>query len=135
MPTQVTLTAAARSAQANALIPLLNGGFIAIYSGTVPADVSAALGGAVQLARCPLNNPCAPVTATGSLTFDMTGVEDPVIDADGTASFYRTFSSNGTTPVTQGSVGVDGSGESMTMASINLVENGTLTISSFSHTV
>tara|TARA_R110002074_G_scaffold123335_6_gene258701 strand:+ start:23 stop:430 length:408 start_codon:yes stop_codon:yes gene_type:complete len=135
MSTQVTLTSDARSAQANALIPLLNSGFIKIYSGAIPASVSAPRGAAVLLATCPLNVASAPVTTTGTLTFDMTGVEDDSIDADGTATFYRTYEADGLTPVTQGSVGLDGSGESMTMASIDLVENGTLIISSFTHTV
>lgn len=135
MTTQVTLTAEARSAQANALIPLLNSGFIEIYGGTVPASVTAPIGAATLLATCPLNSPCAPTTVTGSLTFDVTGVEDISIDADGTATFYRTYKSNGTTPITQGTVGLDSSGESMTMLSNVLVENGTLTINNFNHTV
>ncbi len=132
MTTEVTLTVEARNAQADALARLLDNGSIKVYSGSAPANVDAALSGNTLLATCPLSATSAPAAASGSLTFN-TITDDSSIDASGNAAFYRTFKADGTTAVTQGTVGT--SGESMTLADLALVAGGTLSISSMTHTV
>lgn len=132
MATTVSLTAEAENAQADALARLLDNGSVKVYDGTVPTDVSTALSGNTLLATCALSATSAPAASGGVLTFNAIS-DDTSIDATGTATFYRTFKSDGTTAVTQGTVGT--SGESMTLANTSLVAGGTLSISSFTHTV
>lgn len=132
MATTVSLTAEAENAQADALARLLDNGSVKVYDGTVPTDVSTALSGNTLLATCALSATSAPAAVGGVLTFNAIS-DDTSIDATGTATFYRTFKADGTTAVTQGTAGT--SGESMTLANTSLVAGGTLSISSFTHTV
>lgn len=133
MTTTVSVSTATRNSQADALARHLDGGFIKIYSGTVPATADTALSGNTMLASLPLQPTSAPAASSGTLTFDITGVTDSSIDNSGIASFYRTFKSDGTTVVTQGLVGT--SGYSMTLSDINLIGSGTVTVTNFTHTV
>lgn len=88
----------------------LDGGFIKLYAGAVPADADAALGSATLLATLTLDGD----DSTG-LTFDTTAVngtiskpaaatwQDPSPAASGTASFFRwvTSGDDGTSSTTQ----------------------------------
>ena len=132
MTTEVTLTVEARNSQADAIARLLDNGSVKVYSGTPPANVDAALSGNTLLATNPLSATSAPAASAGAITFS-TITDDSSIDATGTASFYRTFKTDGTTPVTQGSVAV--SGGSMTLADLALVAGNVFAIASFVHTV
>ena len=132
MTTEVTLTIEARNDQADALARLLDNGSVKVYDGTPPADVTVALSGNTLLATNPLSATSAPAASAGAITFN-TITDDASIDASGTASFYRSFKSDGTTAVTQGSVGV--SGESMTLADLALVAGNVFAIASWVHTV
>jgi len=133
MTTTVSVASATRNAQADALARHLDSGSIKIYSGSVPATADTALSGNTLLASLPLQPTSAPAASSGTLTFDTTGLSDSDIDASGVASFYRSYRTDGTTVVTQGLVGT--SGFSMTLADINLIATGTVTVTSFTHTV
>lgn len=133
MTTSVSVATATRNAQADALARNLDSGSIKIYSGTVPADADTALSGNTLLASLPLQPTSAPAASSGTLTFDTTGLTDSSIDASGVASFFRGFKTDGTTVVMQGQVGT--SGYALNLADVNLVATGTVTITSFTHTV
>ena len=133
MTTSVSVAVATRNAQADALARNLDDGDIKIYSGTVPADADTALSGNTLLAEIPLNLNSAPAASSGTLTFDTSNMTDSSINASGIASFFRAFASDGTTVVMQGQVGV--SGYALNLADTNLVATGTVTITSFTHTV
>jgi hypothetical protein len=133
MTTSVSVAVATRNAQADALARNLDAGFIKIYSGTVPATADTALAGNTLLGTLPLQPTSAPAASSGTLTFDTTGLTDSSIDASGIASFFRGIKTDGTTVVMQGQVGT--SGFAMTLADTNLVATGTVTITSFTHTV
>lgn len=133
MTTSVSVAVATRNAQADALARNLDTGSIKIYSGTVPTDADTALSGNTLLASLPLQPTSAPAASSGTLTFDTTGVTDASIDASGVASFFRAFETDGTTVVTQGLVGT--SGFALTLADVNLIATGTVTITSFTHTI
>ena len=133
MTTSVSVAVATRNAQADALARHLDAGFIKIYSGTVPATADTALSGNTLLGTLPLQPTSAPAASSGTLTFDTTGLTDSSIDASGIASFFRGIKADGTTVVMQGQVGT--SGFAMTLADTNLVATGTVTITSFTHTV
>lgn len=133
MTTSVSVATATRNAQADALARNLDAGSIKIYSGTVPADADTNPSGNTILASLPLQPTSAPAASSGTLTFDTTGLTDSNIDASGVASFFRGFQSDGTTVVMQGQVGT--SGYALNLADVNLVATGTVTITSFTHTV
>jgi len=133
MTTSVSVAVATRNEQADALARNLDGGSIKIYSGTVPADADTALSGNTLLASLPLQPTSAPAASSGTVTFDTTGVSDTSIDASGVATFFRGFQSDGTTVVMQGQVGT--SGFALNLADTNLVATGTVTVTSFTHTV
>ena len=135
MTTEVTITVDARNAQADALARKLDDGSVKIYDGTPPANVDAALSGNTLLATNELSATSAPAASAGAITFN-TISDDVSIDADGTASFYRSYETDGVTAVTQGSVGTTGSGESMIIATgLVLVEAEVFEIASWVHTV
>lgn len=132
MTTEVTLTIEARNAQADALARLLDNGSVKVYDGAVPADVTVALSGNTLLATNALSATSAPAASAGAITFN-TISDDASIDASGNASFYRSYKTDGTTAVTQGTVGT--SGESMTLADLALVITEVFEITSWVHTV
>lgn len=80
---------------------------IRIYSGTAPANAAAALSGNTLLAT--LNCSATPISGTsdtgtaGRATF--AAISSATAAATGTASFFRTLKSDGTTVIDQGSVG------------------------------
>lgn len=133
MTTSVSVATDTRNAQADALARNLDGGSIKIYSGTVPADADTTPSGNTLLAEIPLQPTSAPAASSGTLTFDTTGMTDSSINNSGVASFFRAFESDGTTVVMQGQVGT--SGYALNLADVNLVATGTVTITSFQHTV
>lgn len=92
-------------------------GLVKIYSGTVPANVSASLGSATLLATCALSVTAAPAASGGVLTFN-TITADSSAAASGTAAFFRITTSGGSA-VVQGTIGTSG-------ADLNLV-NTTVT--------
>lgn len=132
MTTSVSVAVATRNAQADALSVNLDGGTIKIYSGTVPADADTALSGNTLLAEIPFQPDAAPAASSGTVTFDTTGMTDSSVNASGIASFFRAETS-GSAVVMQGQVGT--SGYAMNLADTNLVATGTVTITSFTHTV
>ena len=93
-----------------------------IYSGTRPAT-----GGAptTLLAELTCGSPFAPSASGGELTANAIS-DDISANASGTATWWRLVQSNGTTHVMDGNVG-----DSMTISNANIVEGGTVSVSSF----
>lgn len=93
-----------------------------IYSGTRPAT-----GGAptTLLAELTCGSPFAPSASGGVLTANAIS-DDISANASGTATWWRLVQSNGTTHVMDGNVG-----DSMTISNANIVEGGTVSVSSF----
>lgn len=117
---------------------LLDGGELRLYSGTVPADADAALGGATLL--CTIKNGGSGITfatAAGGV-MQKAGAEtwSGVNAATGTASFYRHVLSadDGTSSSSavrlQGTVGV--AGADMNLSSVSLTSGATQTLNFYS---
>ena len=132
MATTVSLSNAAKSAQADALARRIDNGSVKIYSGAVPATVDTALSGNTLLASLPLSATSAPAASNGLLTFN-TITDDSSADATGTAAFYRVFQSDGTTAEFQGTVGT--SGESLNLDTVSITIGDTVSITSFTYQV
>jgi hypothetical protein len=127
----LTYPPATRTVLVDALTDLIDGGSIEIRSGTRPASAADAATGTL-LATITLESPSF---AGGSAGVATVADPDPVdADADGTASWFRAFTSGAATAF-DGSVTQTGGGGDITLATVELVEGlsiditgGTITI-------
>lgn len=101
------LTNAAASAAADAVVVLLNSGFLRIYDGAQPATADTAITTQVLLAELTFGNPAFGAAANGVATANAL-TSDPAANATGTAAWFRCLRSNGTTAVVDGTVGTSG---------------------------
>jgi hypothetical protein len=99
---------AAANAEANAFAATLNTGYLRIYTGSQPATVDTALSGNTLLCELRYNATAFAAAAAGVLTANAIASANPV--ASGTATFYRAFSSDGTTAIYDDSVAISGAG-------------------------
>lgn len=124
-------SATRRNAMVDNFCAALNGGFLRIYAGSVPADEAASLAGATLLAELPLNATCAASASAGSAPFNAI-TSDANADATGTAAFFRLVASNGTTQVAQGTCGT--SGANLNLSTLAIQANAIVSCSSFTIT-
>ena len=106
-----------------------------LYSGTPPADETAALSGNTLLAEV---TP-APASASGG-SKDMLGGTKTTTGAAGAgagtnAAFYRLYNSAGSTCYEQGTVTVTGGGGDMTMDNINIANGQTVNVNTWTKTI
>lgn len=132
MPLNTQLANATVNGQADNLSARLNSGFLRIYDGAQPATADTALGAQVLLAELTFGATAAPAAVNGLITFNAI-TADASANATGTATWFRAFSSNGTTVVMDGSVGTSAS--NLVLNSVSIVASGTVSVSSFTHDV
>lgn len=104
-----------------------------IYSGSVPANEGASLGGATVLAEITLPSNWM-ADASGGVKAKAGTWQDASADATGTASFWRIYESTGTTPKMQGSASMSGGGGDMIINNTSLVAGQQFTIDTFQWT-
>ena len=121
----------AANAAANAACVLCNGGFFDLYDGVQPANADVAVTTQVKLARLTFGTPAFASAVNGVATANAIG-SDAAADASGTATWFRAYKSNGTSPVFDGSVGT--SGANLNLSSVTVVVGGAISISSFAYT-
>jgi hypothetical protein len=112
-------------------------GRLRIYSGSVPADADAALGGATLLAELTFQNPAfgnASDAAPGATATANLPIEDTSADATGTAAFFRIVDRDVTTH-SQGSVTATSGGGDLELNSINIQSGATVEITSMTITM
>lgn len=113
---------AAATAEADAFSALLDDGYLRLYDSTggtgQPATVDTAIGSQVLLAEMRFSATAAPSASSGVITFS-TITSDPSAPASGTATWFRAFSSDGTTAIWDGSVGTSGATINMNSAVIS----------------
>ncbi|MHB8406238.1 MAG: hypothetical protein ACYDCJ_12525 [Gammaproteobacteria bacterium] len=126
----VNLSDAAANAEANALAPLMNGGTIAVYSGTQPASANTALSGNTLLVTFTFGNPAFGAAAAGVLTAN--AIASGTAVATGTATFARILESGGAV-VMDTTVGATGAGINLSTATI--IAGTLIPCDSFSYTV
>lgn len=123
---------ATRSAEADALAPLCNGGKLRIYSGAQPANAETAVpGGAVLLAELTLANPAFGAAANGVLTAN--AIATVAALATGVAAWFRIVKADGVTVVMDGSI--DTGDANLIMNSKNIQQNADVKVSSLTVTV
>lgn len=128
----VSLAVLAKNTEADATARLFDGGQVRVYSGSVPANADAALGGATLLATLTFSNPSGAASSGG--VFTASAIASGTCAATGTASFYRILKSDGTTVVSQGTVTATGGGGDMTFPTVSFVANATISLSSHTYT-
>ena len=122
---------AARNAALDALAPLVNSGYLRIYSGSQPATPETAASG-VLLAELRFNATAFGAAAAGVLTANaITG--DSSADATGTAGYYRVLASDGTTALWDGSVNT--SGADLNLNSVAIQSGAAVSISALTYTL
>lgn len=126
----LTVANDAATAAVDAITALLNDGYLRIYSGTRPTNPDAALTGNTLLAELRFGNPAFGSGANGVATANLI-TSDTAADATGTATFYRAFQGNGTSPVIDGTAGGPGSGADLIINNPNIQANTQVSVFSF----
>lgn len=129
MATRIS-TASAKAAN-DALVALLNSGYIEIRTGTQPATVATAATGTL-LGTLTLSNPAfgASTTASPSVATANAITGDASADATGTAGWFRAYASGGTAHI-DGSVTATGGGGDLVLDSTSIVAGGTINMTSW----
>ncbi len=114
----------------NSMLDILNGlnsGFMRWYSGTQPANVAAAITGTI-LAEPTFAATAFAAASAGSKTANAI-TDDSLANANGTATHYRCFASDGTTAHVDGNIGtVD---ENLVLNTTSIVANAACGVTSF----
>jgi hypothetical protein len=130
------ITDATADGMLSSIATSLNTGYIRIYSGTEPTTANAALSGNTLLAELRFGATAFGAASASGADRVITAnaiTQDSGADADGTATFFRALSSNGTTVVYQGTVGT--SGQQLNLTATNIVTGGVVSISSLTITM
>lgn len=132
----VRISTAARSAAADAIVDLIDGGPAAgtlkIYTGAQPAGPGTAPSGTL-LGTLTMSDPAFGSAATGVATAaSITG--DSAADATGTPGWFRIADSTGTA-VLDGAVTVSGGGGDLQLDSVSIVAGGTINVTSLTVTM
>lgn len=105
------------NAAADAMAVLHNGGWIKFFSGTQPADADTSITSQVLLAEIQFSA-TAFGAAVGGIATANGFTQDSSANATGTATWYRTFKSDNTTALMDGSIGTSGANINMVTTSI-----------------
>ena len=132
MPLNTQVSNAGVNAECNALVDLLNTGYLRIYDGTQPATADTAISSQVLLAELRLNatafgDAVAGVATANAITADSSA------NATGTASWFRVLASDGTTVYYDGSVGTATS--NLILNSVAIQSGATVSCSALTYTV
>ena len=125
------LSNAAASAAADAVVDLLDNGYIRIYNGSKPATADTAVSGQTLLAELRWNATAFGAASNGVATAGAI-TADSSANATGTASWFRSLASDGTTVYFDGDVGT--SGADLNLNSTSIVSGVNVAISSFTYT-
>ena len=132
MASNLKLSNDAANACADALSDLLDNGYIRIYDGAQPATADTAITTQVLLAELRFSATASPAAVGGVITFSAI-TKDSSANATGTATWFRLFSSDGSSVVFDGTVGPSGS--DINLSSVAISAGAEVSIGSWSHTV
>ena len=119
------------NAEADAITPLLNSGYLRIYDGTQPTTADTAIGVQVLLAELRWNATAFGAASAGVATANAI-TSDASANASGTASWFRALKSDGTTVIFDGSVGT--SAADLILATTSIVAAAIVDVSAFTYT-
>jgi len=122
---------AAVNEEADRVCALLNGGKLCIYDGTQPSTADTAISTQTKLAELTFGDP-AFESASNGVAIANAITQDSSAAATGTATWFRAFKSDGTTPVFDGSVGT--SDCDLNLNSVSIQAGGVVSVTSFKYT-
>lgn len=117
--------------EADAVGDNINSGYLRIYDGTRPTNADTAIGTQVLLAELRFNADAFPVAVNGVLTANAI-TADTAANATGTATWFRTLKTDGTTVMFDGNVGTAGSDLNLNSTAIQI--NAEVSVTSFTYT-
>lgn len=129
----LTLSNESANAEVDAIAAKLNNGYLRIYSGARPANPDAALSGNTLLAELRFNATAFGAGVNGVATANAI-TADSSADNTGTATFFRTFKSDGSSPIIDGSVGASGSGADAIINAVAIQQGASVSVTSMTLT-
>jgi len=128
------LSAATVQAQGDALARLLDNGYLRIYSGAQPADADIAIDTQVLLVALRFAATSAPPTdASGLITFN--AIAPAIADNTDTATWFRAFQSDGTTPVMDGTCDVAANSPNLALTNTGIVAGTAVQVTTMTHQI
>lgn len=131
MAKNTQLTNEVVNAQADAQAALANSGWLDILDGTQAATGDTAIGSQVVLVSLQLNATAFAAASAGVITAN--AITSGTAGNSGTASWFRLYKSNHTTPLWDGSVGT--ATANLILPTTTITSGQSVTASSFTHTV
>jgi hypothetical protein len=125
------LTSLAATTEADAVAALLSNGWLRLYSGVQPSSADEAVTSQVLLAELRFGNPAFGSASDGVAAANAIA-GDSSANATGTATWFRCFQSDGTTPVFDGSVGTSTS--NLVLNSVAISAGAQVDVTSFTFT-
>ena len=119
MANDIEVTIAEVNTAMDAIAPHFNSGYLRLYSGVKPLNANTALSGNTLLAELRFNATAFGASVAGVITANAI-VSDASADATGTAAFYRTFKSDSTTVLNDGTVGTSASDLNLNAVAISI---------------
>ena len=116
----------------DALVDLLDNGYLRIYDGTIPTNADTAVGAQTLLAELRFNVTAFGAASNGVATANAL-TADSSANATGTASWFRALQSDGSTVVMDGTVGT--SGDDLNLNTVSIVSGAAVSVSSMTVTM
>ena len=121
----------AANAACDAVVDLLDGGYLRIYDGSQPATVDTAITTQTLLAELAFGTPAFGSAANGVATANAI-TADSSANNSGTATWFRCFKSDGTTAVMDGSV--DTATANLILTNTAITAGGVVTVNALTYT-
>ena len=119
------------SAAADAVCPLLNNGYLRLYTDPKPANADTAISSQTLLAELRFGSTAFGAASNGVATANAI-TADSSADNTGTATWFRALKSDGTTAVLDGSVGT--SSADLILNSVSISAGAQVSVTSFTYT-
>jgi len=119
------------SAAADAVCPLLNNGYLRLYTDPKPSDANTAISTQTLLAELRFGSTAFGAASNGVATANAI-TADSSADNTGTATWFRALKSDGTTAVLDGSVGT--SSADLILNSVSISAGAQVSVTSFTYT-
>jgi len=120
------------NAEADAFGALFNGGFLRIYSGSMPLTADHEITDQVLLAELGFEDPAFLAAVNGTITANYIA-PDTSAPNTGTASWFRCIGEDSVTKVMDGTIGT--SNANLLLNSLQIQQGAEVAVTSFQHTV
>lgn len=131
MATNPTLSNTAANAATNAVVDLLDSGYLRIYDGTQAVTADTAISSQTLLAELRFGATAFGASSEGAATAEAI-TADASANATGTATWFRALKSDGSTIVFDGSVGT--AAADLILNSVDITAAQTVEVTSFTYT-